>query len=83
MNPMTVYFHTLKDKKLDDVKKYLLDRYDSIEFIEEFENDIIRTSKIHNKNFEALIIVNSDNIVKLCSVKYINKIKSNNTCIIL
>jgi len=80
---MTVYFHTLKDKKLDDVKKYLLDRYDSIEFIEEFENDIIRTSKIHNKNFEALIIVNSDNIVKLCSVKYINKIKSNNTCIIL
>jgi hypothetical protein len=80
---MTVYFHTLKDKKLDDVKKYLLDRYDSIEFIEEFENDIIRTSKIHNKNFEALIIINSDNIVKSCSVKYLNKIKSNNTCTIL
>jgi hypothetical protein len=70
---MTVYFHTLKDKKLDDVKKYLLDRFDSIEFIEEFENDIIRTSKIHNKNFEALIIINSDNIVKSCCVKYLHK----------
>jgi len=72
-----------KNKKIDDVKKYLLDRFDSIEFIVEFENDIIRTSKIHTKKYEALIILDSNDIVKSCSVKYINKNKLNNTCTIL
>ena len=79
---MTLYFHTQKNKKLEDVKKYLLDRYDSIEFIIEFENDIIRTYKIHTKNYEARIIIDSDEIVKSCSVKYMNKIKDKQ-CIIL
>ena len=79
---MSVYFHTQKNKKLDDVKKYLLDKYDSIEFIVEFENDIIRTSKLHTKNYEAQIIIDSDEIVKSCSVKYLNKIKDNK-CLIM
>lgn len=78
---MTDYFHTLKDKKLEEVKRYLLDQFDSIEFIEEFENDIIRTSKIHNKKYEALIIIDSNEIVKSCSVKYLNT--TTNNCIIL
>jgi hypothetical protein len=81
---MTLYFHTQKNKKIEEVKRYLLDRYDSIEFIVEFENDIIRTSKIHTKNYEALIIIDSNEIVKSCSVKYLNKITHNtNNCIIL
>lgn len=80
--PMTIYFHNVKNKKLEDVKIYLLDRYDSLEFIIEFENDIIRTSKLHTKNYEAKIIIDSDENVKSCSVKYLNKIKDNK-CIIL
>ena len=80
--PMTIYFHNVKNKKLEDVKTYLLDRYDSLEFIIEFENDIIRTSKLHTKNYEAKIIIDSDENVKSCSVKYLNKIKDNR-CIIL
>jgi hypothetical protein len=57
---MTFYFHNVKNKKLEDVKTYLLDRYDSIEIIIDFENDIIRTSKIHTKNYEAKIINTSE-----------------------
>ena len=73
VEPMTVYFHNLKDKKLDYVKKFLLDRFDSIEFIIEFENDIIKTYKIHRKKYEAKIIIDSDENVKSCSVKYLHK----------
>ena len=80
---MTLNFHMQKNKKIDDIKKYLLDKFDSIEFIVEFENDIIRTSKLHTKKYEALIIIDSNEIVKSCCVKYINKIKPNNTCTIL
>lgn len=56
--PMTIYFHNVKNKKLEDVKTYLLDRYDSLEFIIDIENDIITTSKIHSKNtkLELLLI---------------------------
>ena len=82
VEPMTIYFHNVKNKKLEDVKTYLLDRYDSLEFIIDFENDIIRTSKIHTKKYEARIIIDSDENVKSCSVKYLNKIKDNK-CLIL
>lgn len=75
MNQMTMHYHTQKNKKLEDVKKFLLERYDSIEFIIEYENDVMRLSKIHGKNFEALIIVDTNDIVKSCSVIYLDKIK--------
>jgi hypothetical protein len=79
---MTLYFHAQRNKKLDNVIKYLSERYDSIEFIVEIEDDIVKTSKIHSKNYEALIIVDANNIVQTCSVKYLNKIKDKK-CIIL
>lgn len=77
VEPMTIYFHNVKNKKLEDVKTYLSERYDSIEFIIEFENDIIRINKIHTKNYEARIIIDSYDNVKSCSVKYLNKFKDN------
>jgi len=73
VEPMTIYFHTLKDKKLDYVKTYLSERFSSIEIIIEFENDIIRINKIHTKNYEARIIIDSYENVKSCSVKYLHK----------
>jgi hypothetical protein len=79
---MIMQYHTLKNKKLEDVKKYLLDSYDSIEFIIESENDIIKTSKLHTKNYEAKIIVDSNDKVILCYVKIIKKIQRNDKCII-
>jgi hypothetical protein len=84
VHPMTMYYHTQKNKKLDDVKKFLLERYDFIEFIIEYENDIIKINKIHRKNYEALIIVDTNDIVKSCSVKYLDKLKNKkNNCNIL
>jgi hypothetical protein len=80
--PMTIYFHNLENKKLDEVKKYIMDRYDSIEFIIEFENNIIHINKMHTKNYEARIIIDLNNNVKSCYVKYLHKIKNNN-CMIL
>ena len=82
-NQITMYYHTLKNKKLEEAKLYLSDRYNSIEFIIEYENDIFKTTKLHSKDYEALIIIDTNNNVKSCSVKYINKIKSNNSCIII
>ena len=73
VEPMTIYFHNLKNKKLEDVKTYLLDRFDSIEFIVEFENDIIRINKIHTKKYESKIIIDLDENVKSCYVKYLHK----------
>jgi len=83
MNQMTMHFHAQTGKKLEDVKKYLLERYDSIEIVIELENDIVKITKLHNKNFEGKIIINTNDIVTSCFVKYINKIKHNNNCIIL
>lgn len=80
---MIMQYHTLKNKKLEDVKKYLLELYDSIEFIIESENDIIKTSKLHTKNYEAKIIVDSNDAVKLCYVKIIKKSSPQNNCIIV
>jgi len=73
MEPMTIYFHALKDKKLDYVKQYLAERFSSIEIIVEFENDIIRTSQLHMKSYEARILIDLDNNVKSCCVKYLQK----------
>lgn len=80
---MIMEYHTLKNKKLEYVKKYLLELYDSIEFIIEFENDIIKTSTFHTKKYEAKIIVDSNDKVKSCYVKLIKKSSPQNNCIIV
>lgn len=73
VEPMTIYFHNLEGKNIEEVKNFLLDRFDSLEFIIDFENDIIRTYKIHTKKYEARIFIDINNIVKSCSVKYLHK----------
>jgi hypothetical protein len=79
-----MHYHTVKDKKLEEAKKYLLERFDSIEFFIEYENNIKKKIKIHDKNYEAHIIIDNDENVKLCDVVFVNIKKHNNiNCIIL
>jgi len=80
---MQMNYHTLIGLKLDKVKKYISERYSSIEFNVQYEDDIVKTLTHHDKKYEALIIINIHNVVKSCVVKLCNKNSyKNKSCII-